>query len=87
MSELETLDMSNELKGALARETMEDWQLSDLPRDFYKLLSDWLIDAADLEREQIEILIQKLLRIRIGKITRMYCISKIDHIYSKVADE
>lgn len=81
-------DMAQELKKAYSVEIVQNpGILADLPKEFYKNLRDWLLNASDPEREEIEVLIQKLMRMRIGKLIEHGTVCNVRDIASKLADE
>lgn len=81
------VDMFLELKTAYSIEVVQPDRLSDLPNDFYKVLSDWLLDASDSEREEIEVLLHTFIRIRFGKMINCISMCKLGTFYAKLADE
>lgn len=81
-------DMLIELKQAYVRERVQETgQLAKIPRDFYKQVNDWLIDAGDVEREEIQSLLLHFVRIRLGKILNHSNVIDVKFMQHLLADE
>ena len=77
-----------ELKQAYVRERVQETgQLANIPRDFYKQVNDWLIDAGDVEREETQSLLSNFIRIRLGKILNHSNVIDARFMQNVLADE
>jgi len=87
MEEYSKPDMLTVMKQQVVKEAINDTNLSSIPRNFYQEVHLWCEDATAEELKEMQVSLNKLFRVRNGKLLSYACVLAPDGYPINLADE